>query len=78
MTKHNGKYYMQYGAPATEFSGYSDGFMSVKTFGRFEYQQHNPFSYKPGGFARGAGHGATLKIITKTGGTFQPFLFPQK
>ena len=25
MTKHNGKYYFQYGAPGTEFSGYSDG-----------------------------------------------------
>ena len=24
MTKHNGKYYLQYGAPGTEFSGYSD------------------------------------------------------
>jgi hypothetical protein len=53
-------------------------FMSVKTLEGFEYQQHNPFSYKPGGFARGAGHGATLKIITKTGGMFQPFLFPRK
>ncbi len=25
MTKHNGKYYLQYGAPGTEFSGYADG-----------------------------------------------------
>ena len=25
MTKHNGKYYFQYGAPGTEFSGYADG-----------------------------------------------------
>jgi hypothetical protein len=25
MTKHNNKYYLQYGAPGTEFSGYADG-----------------------------------------------------
>lgn len=61
MTKHNGKYYFQYGAPGTEFSGYSDGvYVSNDPLDRFEYQSHNPFSYKPGGFARGAGHGATF------------------
>ena len=25
MKKYNGKYYLQYGAPGTEFSGYGDG-----------------------------------------------------
>ncbi|WP_418391080.1 hypothetical protein, partial [Akkermansia sp.] len=25
LTKHNGKYYMQYGAPGTEFNVYADG-----------------------------------------------------
>ncbi len=60
MNKHNGKYYLQYGAPGTEFSGYGDGvYISDKPLGPFTYQKHNPFSYKPGGFARGAGHGAT-------------------
>ncbi|MGE5944451.1 MAG: discoidin domain-containing protein [Flavobacteriales bacterium] len=62
MTKHNGKYFMQYGAPATEFSGYADGvYVSKDPLDGFVYQQHNPFSYKPGGFARGAGHGATFQ-----------------
>ena len=62
MTKHNNKYYMQYGAPATEFSGYADGvYVSKDPLHGFDYQQHNPFSYKPGGFARGAGHGATFQ-----------------
>ncbi|MFN4028141.1 MULTISPECIES: family 43 glycosylhydrolase [Flavobacterium] len=61
MTKHNGKYYLQYGAPGTEFSGYADGvYVGNHPLGPFEYQSHNPFSYKPGGFARGAGHGATF------------------
>jgi len=29
--------------------------------GPFTYQSSNPFSYKPGGFARGAGHGSTYQ-----------------
>lgn len=62
MTKYNGKYFLQYGAPATEFSGYADGvFVSKNPLDGFAYQPHNPFSYKPGGFARGAGHGATYQ-----------------
>ena len=62
MTKHNNKYYLQYGAPGTEFSGYADGvYVGNNPLGPFEYQPHNPFSYKPGGFARGAGHGGTYQ-----------------
>lgn len=61
MTKHNGKYYFQYGAPGTEFSGYADGVVvGDSPLGPFTAQDHNPFSYKPGGFARGAGHGNTF------------------
>ena len=60
MTKHKGKYYLQYGAPGTEFSGYADGVVVGPTpLGPF-FPQSMPFSYKPGGFARGAGHGATF------------------
>ncbi len=62
VNKHRGRYYLQYGAPGTEFSGYGDGvYVSDRPLGPFEYQRHNPFSYKPGGFARGAGHGATYQ-----------------
>jgi xylan 1,4-beta-xylosidase len=62
MTKYNGKYYLQYGAPGTEFSGYADGVVVADhPLGPFTPQMHNPFSYKPGGFARGAGHGATFQ-----------------
>jgi hypothetical protein len=61
MTKHNGKYYLQYGAPGTEFSGYADGVVvGDNPLGPFT-PQPMPFSYKPGGFARGAGHGATFQ-----------------
>jgi hypothetical protein len=62
VTKYKNKYYLQYGAPGTEFSGYADGvYVGTNPLGPFEYQSHNPFSYKPGGFARGAGHGATFQ-----------------
>ncbi len=62
MTKHAGKYYLQYGAPGTEFSGYADGvYVGDHPLGPFTYQPHNPLSYKSGGFARGAGHGATYQ-----------------
>lgn len=62
MNKHEGRYYLQYGAPGTEFGGYADGvYVGDAPLGPFTYQDHNPFSYKPGGFARGAGHGATYQ-----------------
>jgi xylan 1,4-beta-xylosidase len=64
MTKHNGKYYFQYGAPGTEFSGYSDGVVvgSKPLFdGIVAVPQSDPLSYKGGGFSRGAGHGATFQ-----------------
>lgn len=61
MTRHKDKYYLQYGAPGTEFSGYADGVVvGTSPLGPF-VPQSDPFSYKPGGFARGAGHGATFK-----------------
>lgn len=64
MNKYGGKYYLQYAAPGTEFSGYADGvYIGEKPLGPFTYQRHNPFSYKPGGFARGAGHGATFQDL---------------
>ena len=62
MTKHGGRYYLQYAAPGTEFSGYGDGvYVSDKPLGPFAYQDHNTVSYKAGGFSRGAGHGSTFQ-----------------
>jgi xylan 1,4-beta-xylosidase len=65
VTKHNGKYYMQFGAPGTEFSGYADGVavadnpMGTPT-GWF-IDQSDPLSIKVGGYVRGAGHGSTFQ-----------------
>lgn len=61
VVKHKGKYYLQFGAPGTEFSHYSDGVaVSEHPLGPFT-PQSDPMSYKPGGFIRGAGHGATFQ-----------------
>jgi len=61
MTKHNGKYYLQYGAPGTEFSGYADGLLvGDGPLGPFR-PASDPLSMKLGGYVRGAGHGATFQ-----------------
>lgn len=62
MTKHNGKYYLQYATPGTQYNVYADGvFVSDKPLGPFAYQRHNPFSSVPGGFMTSAGHGSTFQ-----------------
>lgn len=61
MTKYKNKYYLQYGAPGTEFSGYADGLLiGDHPLGPFSAVS-DPLSYKLGGFIRGAGHGATFQ-----------------
>lgn len=62
LTKHKNKYYMQYAAPGTEFNVYGDGvYISDHPLGPYRYAPNNPISYKPGGFANGAGHGSTVQ-----------------
>lgn len=62
MTKYNNRYYLQYAAPGTEYKTYADGvYTSDSPLGPFEYETYSPFSYKPGGFAGGAGHSSTFQ-----------------
>ena len=62
MTKHNGKYYLQYAAPGTQWKSYCDGvYVSDKPFGPYTFQESNPVSYKPQGFIAGAGHSGTFQ-----------------
>ncbi|WP_138989650.1 family 43 glycosylhydrolase [Larkinella sp. C7] len=62
MTKHNGKYYLQYGAPGTEYNVYANGtYVGKDPLGPFEYAPYNPIAYKPGGYATGTGHGNTFQ-----------------
>lgn len=62
MDKYEGKYYLQYACPGTEYNIYADGvYVSDSPLGPFILAQNNPYSYKPGGFLPGAGHGSTLE-----------------
>lgn len=62
MTKYNGKYYLQYAAPGTEYNVYANGtYIGKDPLGPFEYAPNNPISYKPGGFLTGTGHGNTFQ-----------------
>lgn len=69
MNKYNGKYYLQYGAPGTEFSGYADGVVVGETpLGPFT-PQSDPMSFKPGGFSAVPVMDLRFRIRTTTGGT---------
>lgn len=61
MTKHEGRYYLQYACPGTEYNTYADGvYVGSGPLGPFTLAENNPFSYHPGGFMPGAGHGSTM------------------
>ena len=60
--KHKDKYYLQYASPGTEVRVYGDGlYISDNPLGPYTYVESSPFSFKPGGFIGGAGHGHTFK-----------------
>lgn len=62
MDKHDGKYYLQYACPGAQFNVYADGvYVSDSPLGPFKLAENNPYSYKPGGFIPGAGHGSTMR-----------------
>lgn len=65
MNKHDGKYYLQYACPGTQYNIYADGvYVSDKPLEPYKLAKNNPFSYKPGGFIPGAGHGSTMEDAT--------------
>lgn len=62
MTKHAGKYYLQYAFPGTQFNIYGDGvYVADQPLGPFTMAENAPFSFHPGGFLPGAGHGSTME-----------------
>lgn len=64
MTKYQGKYYLQYSGPGTEYKSYCDGvYISEKPLGPYKLGDLNPFSYKPEGFIASAGHSSTFQDI---------------
>ncbi len=69
MTKHKGRYYLQYAFPGTQWNVYGDGvIVGDSPLGPFEVAENNPYSYAPGSFLPGAGHGSTL--VTDEGGVW--------
>ena len=61
MTKFQGRYYLQYACPGTQYNIYADGvYIGDSPLGPFVLADNNPYSYKPGGFLPGAGHGSTM------------------
>jgi xylan 1,4-beta-xylosidase len=62
MTKHDGRYYLQYAAPGTVWFSYADGvYTSRSPTSGFTYEPYSPFSYKPGGFIGSAGHSGLFR-----------------
>lgn len=62
MNQYNGTYYLQYAFAGTQYRIYGDGvYQSKNPLGPFELALNNPFSYVPGGFFPGAGHGSTFQ-----------------
>lgn len=61
MTKYNGKYYLQFSTPGTQYKSYADGYyISDNPLGPFTYAPNNPYSAKNEGFINGAGHGCVF------------------
>jgi hypothetical protein len=62
MTKHKGRYYLEYSGPGTEYRTYANGVLVADDpMGPFTYQTYSPFSFKPTGFITGAGHSSTFE-----------------
>lgn len=65
MDKHDGRYYLQYAFAGTQYNTYGDGvYISDSPLGPFEPADNNPYSYSPGGFFPGAGHGSTMEDLS--------------
>ncbi len=62
VNKFNNKYYLQYASSGTQYKSYANGvYTSNSPFGPYKYENYSPFSYKPGGFTTGTGHGTTFQ-----------------
>ena len=61
MFKYQGKYYLQYASPGTEYDSYGDGlYVAEHPLGPYTHANYSPVSVKPGGWMTGAGHGDTF------------------
>jgi len=61
MTKYNGKYYLQYSTPGTQYRTYCDAvYVGANPTGPFTLCPYAPFCFKPGGFVTGVGSSTTF------------------
>jgi len=61
MDRFGDRFYLQYAFAGTQYNIYGDGvFVSDSPLGPFALAENNPYSYNPGGFMPGAGHGSTF------------------
>lgn len=64
MTKHDGKYYLQYSTPGTQLKTYGDSvYVSDNPLGPYTFAPYSPFSFKPSGFIAGVGHSTTFQDL---------------
>ncbi len=57
MTKHDGRYYLQYSAAGAEWRNYAVGcYVGDTPLGTFHYQKRNPILIQRGGLINGCGH----------------------
>jgi hypothetical protein len=62
MTKHQGKYYLQYSAPGTEYKTYAVGvYVGDGPMGPFRYCANSPILVDRGGLLNGPGHHAVIE-----------------
>ena len=64
INKYEGKYYLTYGMPGTQFGSYADGcYVADDPMGPFSYCENSPVIWKASGFMRGAGHGCLFEDL---------------
>lgn len=62
--KNEGKYYLQYAVPGTEYRTYADGcYVADSPMGPFVYCENSPVSCKATGYVTGAGHGSLIRDL---------------
>ena len=73
MTKHNGKYYLQYASPATQFNTYCDGvYVPMRRSGRSRCSKATPFPPSRAALCRAQGMAARYRMPMGISGTPRP------
>lgn len=64
MVKHEGKYYLTYAVPGTEYATYADGcYVADNPMGPFTFCENSPVIWKSSGYMVGAGHGCLFEDL---------------